>query len=204
MSDFLLDIMESMGYFGIALLMLLENILPPIPSEVVMPAAGATARRGELSLAGVIIAGSIGSIAGALPWYYAGRWIGTKRVIDWADRHGHWLGTNPEEMRRADRWFDRRGQAAVFLCRLVPGLRTLISLPAGFAEMPLTPFLVYTSLGATLWTALLALLGWWLQDADKTIARITQWIGLAVIGLLLIWFIARIVRARIRKQHRTT
>lgn len=111
--------------------MFLENVFPPIPSEVIMPAAGFAAGQGRLSLIGVIVAGTVGSVAGALFWYYVGKWIGADRLRRWAGRHGRWLTLAPKDIDRVDRWFDQHSGKAVFLGRLVPALRTLISVPAG-------------------------------------------------------------------------
>lgn len=196
MSDFVTSIMDSMGYTGIAFLMLLENIIPPIPSEIVMPAAGASARHGRYTLPGVVLAGTLGSVLGALPWYGMARYAGTEKLAGWMKRHGHWLGTSEQEIRRADKWFDRHGKWAVLGCRLVPGLRTVISIPAGFAEMPLAPFLLWTTIGSAGWTLLLTLLGYWLQGQNPAIAQTVQWVALGVFGLLFLWFIVRVIRHR--------
>ena len=196
MQDFLTDAIDSGGYLGVALLMLLENLLPPIPSEVVMPGAGAAARAGEMSLVGVILAGTAGSVAGALPWYGVARWIGTERFKAWIDRHGHWLGTDAHEIQRMDDWFDRWGTWAVLACRLVPGVRTLISVPAGLAEMPLAPFLLATTLGTAAWTALLACLGYWLQGQDETLVRVLNVVGMVVVAGLFVAYVTKVVRHR--------
>jgi membrane protein DedA with SNARE-associated domain len=199
MEDILTRAIESLGYAGVALLMFLENIVPPIPSEVVMPAAGASARSGQLSLAGVIVAGTAGSFLGALPWYAVARYVGTDRFCHWADRHGNWIGLTQKDVRRADRWFDRYGRWAVVLGRLIPGIRTLISVPAGFSEMPLTSFMLCTAVGTAAWSTLLALLGYWLQG-HKTVADVLQWIGAGVLLLLLILFVIRAVRQARRRD----
>lgn len=200
MNDFLTNTIDSMGYIGVALLMLLENIVPPIPSEIVMPAAGASARDGQHSLIGMIVAGTFGSLAGALPWYGIARYVGTERFSDWVDRHGHWMGTNRKEIQRADEWFDRYGKWTVLLCRMIPGIRTLISVPAGFAEMPLIPFLLYSAIGTAAWTTLLACLGYWLQGQNETIANIVSGIGICVLGGLALWFVGRVILVSHRKR----
>lgn len=163
MEDLIVETVESVGYLGVALLMLAENIVPPIPSEIVMPAAGAAASRGEYSLAGMILAGTAGAVIGSLPWYGIARHVGTRRFADWADHHGHWLATDREEIERVDKWFDRHGHWAILICRLIPGVRTLISVPAGFAEMPLGRFLAWTTVGSAVWSAILA--GTWVLAA---------------------------------------
>ena len=125
-------------------MMLAENIFPPIPSELIMPLAGFVAAKGQLNPVLVVLAGTLGSLLGALPWYYAGVWLGQERVCALAARHGRWLTLGEKEIRQAIRWFERHGRIAVLIGRLVPTVRTLISLPAGMARMPLLPFLVYS------------------------------------------------------------
>lgn len=196
MSDWITNIMESMGYFGVALLMFAENIFPPIPSEVVMPAAGYAARQGEMSFPLVVLSGSIGSLLGVAPWYALGRWFGRERLRGWADRHGQWAAVDPGDIDKADRWFDRWGGAAVLFCRLVPGLRTLISVPAGLAEMSLGRFLLYSAIGTFAWTLLLAALGWWLQQQRQSVDRYAGYVGMAVIGAIVIWYVYRLARRR--------
>ena len=180
--------LDALGYPGVALLMFLENVFPPIPSEVVMPLAG-IATRGQLALWGVIVAGMIGSVAGAIPLYYLGRWLGAERLERWAGEHGHWMLLSRKELERARRWFERHEVAAVFFGRLVPGVRSLISIPAGVYQMPLGPFLLWTAAGTGLWAALLALLGRWLGESHDAVGR---WLGPAayvILGALLLWYL---------------
>lgn len=204
MSDLISNMTESLGYLEVLLLMVLENIVPPIPSEVVIPAAGATARDGSHWLVGMIAAGTAGSILGALPWYGVARRIGTDRFLDWIDRHGHWLGTDRNEVERADEWFDQYGHWAILIGRLVPGIRTVISVPAGFSEMPLRSFLTYTAIGTAAWTTLLASLGYWLQGQQEAIASAVKWFGLAVVGIMAVWFAVRVVSASAKKRRQSS
>src|SRR5687767_8334789 len=141
------DLMNDLGYWAITFLMFLENIVPPIPSEVVMPLAGFTAAQGKLSLVGVIIAGTIGAVLGALPIYYLGRTMGPERLKQWADKHGRWLTVCGEDIDKAKKWFDRYGKIAIMLGHLAPGVRSFISLPAGMTRMNLPLFLLYTAIG---------------------------------------------------------
>jgi membrane protein DedA with SNARE-associated domain len=136
-------------------MMLAENVFPPIPSELIMPLAGFVAAKGQLNPVLVVLAGTLGSLLGALPWYYAGRWLGEARVCAFAARHGRWLTLGEKEIGQAIRWFERHGRIAVLVGRLVPTVRTLISLPAGMARMPLLPFLAYSAVGTLAWTAAL-------------------------------------------------
>jgi membrane protein DedA with SNARE-associated domain len=150
MLNWITNIISSLSYWGIALLMLLENILPPIPSEVIMPLAGFTAQKGQLNLLFVILAGTVGSILGALPWYYISKLVGEQRLRQWVDRHGKWLTLSGEDIDKFQQWFNKYGGAVVFFGRLIPGVRTYISVPAGFEEMPLFAFLLYSTVGTLL------------------------------------------------------
>lgn len=178
MSDWIMGLMDSLGAVGVGVLMLLENIFPPIPSEVVMPLAGYAVTRSAslpaLALLGVILAGSIGSLLGAVFWYWVGARIGLDRLKALAARHGRWITLTPADIDRADAWFDRHGGWAVFAGRLVPTLRTFISLPAGATGMGLGRFLAFSAGGTLIWTALLALAGWVLQSAH---GLVSGWIG---------------------------
>ncbi|MFH5803068.1 DedA family protein [Alienimonas sp. DA493] len=196
MEDFITSTLQSWGYAGAAALMFFENVFPPIPSEVVMPGAGAAAKSGGYSLTLMILAGTVGSILGQLGWYAAARYVGTERFRRWVERHGHWLGATPGDVERADRWFDRYGLWAVTIGRLVPGVRTLISVPAGLSEMGLVRFLIGTSIGTTIWTALLAGVGYWLAGQRESITNVLNYVGMAVVGVLLAAFVWRVIRRR--------
>jgi membrane protein DedA with SNARE-associated domain len=194
MFDWITGLMNGLGYAGIALLMFLENIFPPIPSEVVMPLAGFTATQGGMSLVGVIAAGSLGSLAGALPWYYAGRVYGHKRMRDLADRYGRWITVSPEDIDHATDWFNRHGRSAVLIGRLVPGVRTLISVPAGISGMGLFQFLLYSTIGTVAWTSLLAICGYILRDRWSAVESYVSPISTVLIVVLVLWFASRYVR----------
>ncbi|MYF35308.1 MAG: DedA family protein [Synechococcus sp. SB0678_bin_12] len=148
-----------LGYGAIFTAMLLENIFPPIPSELIMPLGGFYVQQGMLQLVPVVLAGVLGAVAGALPWYGLGRLVNERRLEAWLQRHGRWLGISVNELGRTRTWFERHGSTVVFWGRLVPGIRTLISVPAGVELMPLPPFLLWTTLGSILWTTLLTLAG---------------------------------------------
>lgn len=143
------------GYLGIVLLTFVETIFPPLPSELFMPMAGYVAARGELSLFGVIASGTLGSLAGAWFWYAVGRAIGLDRARDLAARHGRWLTLHPRDIDRANAWFARYGGAVVLFGRMVPGIRSVVSVPAGIAHMPVGRFLAFSALGTVIWTSLL-------------------------------------------------
>ena len=201
MDEWIRNTLEQSGLLGVGLLMLAENVFPPIPSEVVMPWAGFTASQGKLSLAGVIAAGSLGSFAGAMLWYLLARWIGKERLIRWVQRHGWWLTLSERDIERTDAWFDRWGGIAVLLCRMIPGIRTLISVPAGLSGMGLSKFSVYTAIGTVLWTALLATIGWWLGDNYQSVAGPLGWVSTIVVCTLLAWWLFRLATHAARKQR---
>ncbi len=193
MFDWIAGFVESGGYAGIVLLMLLENVFPPIPSELIMPLAGFAASRGEMNLALVIASGSLGSVLGAVFWYYLGRWLGTAGLRKFAARHGRWLTLSPGDVDRADRWFDRHGIWVVVFGRLLPAVRTLISVPAGVSEMRLLPFLVATTIGTVLWTSLLTALGYVLAAEYAAVADWVDPVSKVVIGLLVAGYLYRVV-----------
>lgn len=164
MFEWITSVVEQSGYLGVALLMFIENVFPPIPSELIMPLAGFTAARGKLAFLPLVAAGTAGSLAGALLWYQLGRWYSLARLRCLAARHGRWLTLTPEDVDKADAWFTRHGAKAVLIGRLVPGVRTLISVPAGINVMPFGRLLAYSALGTSLWTSLLAAAGYLLQE----------------------------------------
>jgi membrane protein DedA with SNARE-associated domain len=198
MIEWIAAIVERMGYPGIAFLMFLENVFPPIPSELIMPMGGFAAARGEMSLVGVVLAGSAGSLAGALFWYGIGRWIGCERLRAFAGRHGAWLTISPREVDRAQDWFRHRGWLAVLIGRLVPGVRTLISVPAGIAEMPLRPFLLFSAIGTAGWSTLLATAGYMLEEHYHAVAIWLNPVATLVIAGLVGAYLVRLARARAR------
>jgi membrane protein DedA with SNARE-associated domain len=149
--DFFQHLIDSLGYFGVFLLLFIENIFPPLPSELIAPFCGYMAARGQLNLAAVIAAAVLGSMAGQMPWYYAGRILGKKRVLALSARYGRWLTVTPHEVDRVFGWFDRFGAASVFFGRMIPAIRAVISIPAGIAAMPLGKFLAYSLAGTTIW-----------------------------------------------------
>lgn len=187
---------ESAGYVGILLLMLAENLFPPIPSELIMPLAGFIAARGELTFVGVLLAGTAGSLVGALFWYGVGRWIGRDQLKSSAARHGRWLTLHPDDIDRAGAWFLRRGWAAVLVGRLVPGVRTLISVPAGIAGMPLLPFLVTSAIGTLLWTGVLASLGFLLAERYGAVSGWIEPVAQAVVILAVAGYVYRVIKFR--------
>jgi len=202
MFDKIVEIVSAFGYIGVFLLMLLENIFPPIPSELIMPLAGFVAARGDLNFIGVILVGTAGSVVGALPWYYAGAKLGQERMKRLAKRWGHWLTLSPEDVDKASDWFDRHGKGAVFFGRLIPAVRTLISVPAGIAGMSMTKFLIYSTLGSLIWTALLALAGFVLESQYEKVSQYLDPVSTGVVVLMVLYYLYRLIRQRFAgKKH---
>lgn len=198
MFEWIVGIVSQLGYLGVALLMFLENVFPPIPSELIMPMAGFAAARGDLNFALVIMAGVVGSMLGALPWYYAGRLLGAERLKRWADRHGRWLTVSAGDVDAASSWFKRRGGMAVFLGRLVPAVRTLISVPAGIARMELLPFLALSAGGTLLWTGLLAGAGYLLEGHYAIVADYIDPVSKLIVAGIIVAYLFRLVQHRPR------
>lgn len=189
-----MQMMNATGYLGVVALMFAENVFPPIPSEVIMPLAGYMASRDELSLIGIVVAGTVGSILGALPLYYMGRKVDEERLKEFADSHGRWLTLSRRDLERAARWFDRHGGAAVFFCRLIPGVRSLISLPAGIERMNVGAFLAYTTAGAAVWTAVLAYAGYLLSRSFAKVGEYLDPVSWVILGLIVALYIVRVVK----------
>jgi membrane protein DedA with SNARE-associated domain len=190
MFEWINDTIRALGYWGVAFLTFLENLFPPIPSEIVIPLAGFVAAQGDLRVWGVIAAGSFGSLAGATVWYEIGRRLGEKRLRAWVDRHGKWLTLSARDVDRAQDWFQRHGRTSVLVGRVVPGVRTFVSLPAGFARMPLGSFLIYSAAGTIAWTAALAYAGVVLRanyDVVGDYVGVATNIVFAVLAVMLVW-----------------
>ncbi len=196
MADWVIRTIQSIGYLGIIALMFLENVFPPIPSEVIIPLAGFLASEGELTFLGVVIAGTVGSVLGALPFYYAGLFLGEERLKQFADKHGRWLTVSRKDLESAKRWFDQHGVLAVIICRLVPGIRSLISIPAGIAKMRLVSFLCFTAVGAGFWTALLAYAGYLLGEKFWPVKDYLNPISYVILAAILLVYIKRLLSSR--------
>ncbi len=198
MLDWVTNIISSFGYVGIGLLMFLENVFPPIPSELIMPLAGFTVTQGKLNMQFVILAGSLGSVFGALPWYYVGKLVGEERLRLWIDKHGKWLALSGKDIDKSKRWLNKYGKATVFFGRLIPGVRTFISVPAGLEKMPLIPFLLYSFLGSLIWTALLTYAGFLLGDNFQQVEKYIKPISGIVFASIAIYLIISYIRRKSR------
>lgn len=191
LSDWVSDVIEAIGYAGVALLVALESIFPPIPSEVVLPFAGFYAGKGEASVPGMVLAATIGSVVGAWVLYGLAAWVGPDRLHRFVAAKGRWFGVKVHDLERAEAWFDKRANAAVLLGRCVPLVRSIVSVPAGFRRMPFLRFTVYTAIGSMVWNLALigagAILGdRWEQVGD--VVGILQWAVIVGIVVLVAWF----------------
>lgn len=196
MFGWIIGLIKATGHLGILLLMLAENVFPPIPSELIMLLAGFAAAQGKLNLVLVVLAGSAGSLLGAVFWYELGRRLGGDRLKRFAARHGRWLTLSPGEIDRAEELFRKHGGWAVLLGRLVPAVRTLISVPAGIIRMPRPVFLVWTALGTASWTALLAGAGYLLQSRYALISDYLNPVSNVIVGLIVLWHAYRVATFR--------
>jgi membrane protein DedA with SNARE-associated domain len=192
--DTIVEVVAQSGYIGIFLLMLAENVFPPIPSELIMPLAGFVAANGDLHIVLVVLFGTAGSVVGALPWYYAGMLFGRDRIKRIASKHGRWITVSPSDIDAASGWFERHDRAVVFFGRLIPAIRTLISVPAGIVRMPLLPFLAYSTIGSLIWTTLLAMAGYLLQSQYTAVEQYLDPVSKAVVILVVAVYIYRFVR----------
>ena len=196
MFDWITQLIGQAGYAGIALLMLLENLFPPIPSWLVMPLAGFEASSGRFSPVLVVAAGTAGSTAGAICWYWLGRLVGMARLQALASRHGRWINVTPDKLDRASRWFNRYGARAVMFGRMVPVVRILISVPAGLFALRLRTFILFTAIGDSIWNGVLTAAGYLLRSRYADVADYLNPAAAIMLSLVAITYLAR---ATIRK-----
>jgi membrane protein DedA with SNARE-associated domain len=195
MFQWIRTLVHSLDYWGVGILMAVENVVLPLPSEVIMPVAGFESARGRMTLWGVVLAGSAGSAIGALPVYALARVIGDERLTSWLAKHGKWLLLRRSELERARKQFARHGSLAVFLAQLLPGVRGLIALPAGFARMNVWLFELLNFAGSLVWCVMLAWAGYLLRAHYPRVHRYvgpwswTVWAAL-IVGVV-IWSVRR-------------
>ncbi|HEY2854931.1 MAG TPA: DedA family protein [Gemmatimonadaceae bacterium] len=198
-------LVSALGYWGIGLLMAIENVVLPLPSEVIMPLGGFQSARGRLTLVGTILVGTIGSVIGALPLYGLGRALGKERVSGWVDRHGKWILLRGRDLERAGKRFEEHGGWAVFFSQLLPGIRGLISLPAGYAKMNVLLFIASNFAGTLIWCGVLASLGFLLGVQYPLVHAYVGPVLWIVFVSLTVWAIVWLVRRRhaARKQKKS-
>ena len=186
MSEWILGLIEQSGYLGVGFLMFLETMFPPIPSEVIMSLTGVAASRGQLNLWFAIAAGTAGAMLGNILWYLAARALGHDRLRPFVRRHGKWLTVNWKDVEKAHRWFDRYGVWIVLVGRVMPTIRSLISVPAGLLDMRFRNFVIASTIGTAIWTALLAVAGFQLRenygDIDQWLEPLSNVVLLMLVG----------------------
>lgn len=191
MADWVIDLIERTGYVGVFLLMFLETVFPPIPSEVIMPIAGLAAARGSMTLGGVIAAGTAGAMFGNFFWYLLARVIGLKRFRPLIERYGRWLTVDWPDIEKAEKLFGRFGGVIVGVGRVFPTIRSVVSIPAGLLNMRLKGFLIWSTIGTTVWSTGLALAGYLLGQRFEEIETVLGPLSLAVIGLVVLTYVWR-------------
>jgi membrane protein DedA with SNARE-associated domain len=197
------NLVASLGYWGIAFLMFAENIFPPIPSELIMPLAGFVVAQGKMNFGLAVFAGTVGTMAGTYAWYYLGRLVNYQRLQAWADRYGKWMQVSGKDIDRVNNWFDKYGAKAVLFGRMVPGIRTLISLPAGMNQMSFLTFTIYSTIGTFFWTLALTAAGYFLgdnytkvEDYIDPISKIVKFLLLGLVGFFIYWISKKILQRR--------
>ena len=186
------------AYLTICLAMFLENIIPPIPSEIIMPLGGFFVYQQKLNFYILVFWGLLGTILGSLPWYYLGRLVNEQRLAIFLEKKGKYLGISSKDLIKSKRWFDRYGVSLVFWGRLVPGIRTLISVPAGIELMPLRKFLVWTTFGSLIWVALLTYAGYLFGENYPIIESYLDQIKYVIKPFLVLIFLFFLIKLFIR------
>jgi len=200
MSDWVVRLIEQSGYLGVGFLMFLETVFPPIPSEVIMPLAGVAAAQARMSLPVAIAAGTAGAMLGNIVWYLAARALGHDRLRPIIRRHGKWLTLSWRDVERAHDWFDRHGVAFVLVGRLIPTVRSLVSIPAGLLDMRFRNFLVASTVGTALWTTVLAAAGYKLKENFADINQVISPISNGVLILLVVAYAWRLLSHKVEKD----
>ena len=191
LATWMTNVIETLGYPGLTILVALENLFPPIPSEVILPLAGFLTGQGRFSFVLVLISSTLGSLIGALILYAIGMGLGQAGIRRFFERYGHLALITPEDLTRAEDWFDRWGPVAVFTGRLVPVVRSLVSIPAGYRRMPLVQFVPLTIFGSLLWNGALVSLGWAFGEnwhAIEEYVGVLQYVVVAVVAILVLRF----------------
>ena len=185
---------STMAYLAIFLAMFLENIIPPIPSEIIMPLGGFFVYQQKLNFYILIFWGLFGTILGSLPWYYLGKLVNQKRISTFLDKRGKYFGISSNDLAKSKKWFDKYGVSLIFWGRLIPGIRTLISVPAGIELMPLRKFLIWTTFGSLIWVALLTYAGYLFGENYSTIETYLdqiKYIVKPILILIIFYFLSK-------------
>ena len=191
MQEFIIEIMNDWGYIGIGLLILIENLFPPIPSEIILSLGGFMTTQTEMTVPLVILVATVGAVVGAFALYGIGRVVNKDVIAGWLDgKVGKILGFKPQDVEKANAWFEKKGNITVLFCRCIPIIRSLISIPAGMTKMKMLPFVAYTVIGTTVWNTILVLAGSFLGEAWEKAAHVVDKLGNIVLVVLVIVFVA--------------
>ncbi len=193
MEDWIIRLVDWAGYWGVALLMLLETVFPPVPSEVIMTVAGVSAARGHMTLEGTILAGTAGAMLGNWLWYWVAIKFGEARLHVFIDRFSRWLTLDWDEIERGERLFEKHGSIIVLVARMIPTLRSLISIPAGIFKMSLRRFLVFSTIGTLGWSAALAGAGYFLGSQFEDVEKWLGPLSTGVIALIVLTYLWRVL-----------
>ena len=211
MEEAFFGFISQFGYVAVSALIFLENIFPPIPSELILPLSGFLVTKTSMTLPLVIVAATVGSVVGAYILYGIGRLLSQERLEGLFDtKPMRMLGFHSDDVAKAIDWFDRKGQITVLICRCIPVVRSLISIPAGTAKMNMALFAVYTLVGSLVWNTILCTLGFWAGDAWEQITAQAEWfssvvkIGIIVVAVIVVawWVKFRILPARAEQKRR--
>lgn len=193
MEDWIIRLVEWAGYWGVAFLMLLETVFPPVPSEVIMTVAGVSAARGTMTLPGTILAGTAGAMLGNWLWYWVAMRFGEARMHVFIERYSRWLTLDWDEVERGERLFERHGAIIVLVARMIPTLRSLISIPAGLFRLSAPKFLLFSTIGTMGWSAALAGTGYFLGSQFEEIDKWLGPISTATIVLIVVGYLWRLI-----------
>ena len=187
MQEIIVAFVDKFGYFGILLLIAVENIFPPIPSEVILTFGGFLTTYTSLSVGGVILFSTLGSLVGAIVLYGVGRIFNKERLMKLVSgKIGAVLRLKSEDIEKAEEWFEKRGSGTVFFCRFIPIVRSLISIPAGMSEMEMAPFLLYTTVGSAIWNTVLVVIGSIVgENWERVVATVDMYSDLTLIVLVV-------------------
>ena len=210
MQDAFFLFISDFGYLAVAALILLENVFPPIPSELILPLSGFLATQTDMSLPGVILFATVGSVVGAYFLYGIGRLLSQERLEGFFDtKPMRMLGFKSDDVASAIGWFDRKGQITVLICRCIPVVRSLISIPAGTAKMNMVRFALYTLVGSLAWNAILCTLGFWAGGAWEQVTAQAEWVSdvvkvviiVVAVAVIAWWVVKRIIPAMKEKEQ---
>ncbi len=201
MIEWVTGVVAAGGWPGVMALMFLENLFPPIPSEVIMPLAGFAAARGQMSFTLAVIAGIVGTLAGNAVWFELARAIGAARIRPLFARYGRWFAVDDKDFDKAENTLKKHGPVALFFGRLLPGIRTVISIPAGLIHIPRHVFYLWTALGSLIWITLLCSAGYWLEDRYDQIEGWLEPLSYVVVGGIVAAYVWHVYSSRVRRPR---